>query len=336
MNPVLFVIVLTVSVFLTSVAGTWLVLLLLRKYRVIDVPNSRSNHKVPVPRGGGIALVATILGGIFLFCHPLLPLMPLYLGMLMLALVSFYDDMKGLSIILRFACQIIAVAVGVWSFPDSALIFQGFLPPFLDKLIMGLAWLWFVNLYNFMDGIDGITGTETAFIGIGVALIAASAGLPITISYTGLIVAASALGFLVWNWHPAKLFMGDVGSVPLGFITGWLLLFLATKGLWAAALIIPAYYLADSTITLLRRMIEGKKFWQSHSEHFYQQAVRSGKRHNKVVQSIVVTNTLLLVLAFTSTLGVLWMVTSLVIAGLTVAGLIRFWRISSQKPHAQS
>jgi UDP-N-acetylmuramyl pentapeptide phosphotransferase/UDP-N-acetylglucosamine-1-phosphate transferase len=106
--------------------------------------------------------------------------------------------------------------------------------------------------------------------------------------------AAPAAGFLVWNWHPARLFLGDVGSVPLGFALGWLLLHAAIAGYWAAALILPLYYLADATITLGRRALRGAKIWQAHREHFYQRAVARGRGHDAVVGAIAVGNVVLI------------------------------------------
>ena len=147
---------------------------------------------------------------------------------------------------------------------------------------IGLGWVWFINLFNFMDGIDGISGVECLGIGLGVAVIAALDGVPSGHGSLGICLAAAAAGFLIWNWHPAKVFMGDVGSVPLGFLIGWLLLDMAAAGAWAPAVILPAYYLADATITLLRRLLRGAAPWQAHRDHFYQQATQAGRSHARV------------------------------------------------------
>jgi len=128
------------------------------------------------------------------------------------------------------------------------------LPPLGDHLFAALAWIWFINLYNFMDGIDGITGVETATIGLGLTLVSLVAGLAAPVAGLGMAMAGAACGFLLWNWTPAKLFLGDVGSVPLGFLAGFLLLYLASEGHLAPAIILPLYYLFDAMATLLRRL----------------------------------------------------------------------------------
>ena len=155
--------------------------------------------------------------------------------------------------------------------------------------------VWFINLYNFMDGIDGITGVETAAIGLGVALLALVGATPDLAAAAA--IAAAGLGFLVWNWHPARIFMGDAGSVPLGFLLGWLLLALAARGAWAPALILPGYYLADATLTLIARTLAGERIWQAHRRHFYQRAVRGGASHAAVVLRVAAADILLIVLA---------------------------------------
>jgi UDP-N-acetylmuramyl pentapeptide phosphotransferase/UDP-N-acetylglucosamine-1-phosphate transferase len=138
-----------------------------------------------------------------------------------------------------------------------------------------------------MDGIDGITAVETISLALGFALLGQF------IPQSALLIAVS-LGFLLWNWHPAKIFLGDSGSIPLGFLLGWLLLLLAGRGHWAAALILPAYYLADSTLTLLRRAVRGEKIWLAHRQHAYQRAVQAGARHDQVTLTILAANLLLI------------------------------------------
>jgi UDP-N-acetylmuramyl pentapeptide phosphotransferase/UDP-N-acetylglucosamine-1-phosphate transferase len=219
-------------------------------------------------------------------------------GMAVLALISWLDDLMDLSATLRFSVHILVVAAALTLLPDDAQIFQGLLPPLLDRIAAGLLWIWFINLYNFMDGIDGITGVETIAIGLG--LFALSLLLPDLLGlqgWLGLIAAAAALGFLLWNWHPARIFLGDVGSVPLGFFLGWLLLETAAAGQWPAALILPLYYLADATLTLLRRAARGEKVWRAHREHFYQRPALHGLPHDKIVLPIAAANILLVGMA---------------------------------------
>ncbi len=154
-----------------------------------------------------------------------------------------------------------------------------------------------------MDGIDGISATEMIGIGIGLCLLAVIDGtFPNPLSVYGLIVAAAGCGFLWWNWHPAKITLGEAGSIPIGFLTGYLLLLAATSGYAYPAAILPAYYLADGTITLFKRLYQGKKIWQAHSEHYYQRAVRNGRRHDAVARYVFGINLLLILLATLSAL----------------------------------
>ena len=270
---------------------------------ILDHPNERSSHARPTPRGGGIAVMAVILLGWlalalldFTPMRLIWPLLGLSFG---LALVSWADDLRGLSPLPRFAAQFAAVVIALTTVPLGPL-FPGPLPLWLAYGGAALAWLWFVNLFNFMDGIDGIASVETMAIAIGAALVATSLGLLDGTPWLAAVVAGAALGFLPWNRPPARIFLGDVGSVPLGFVLGWLLLSLAAHGAWAAALILPAYFLADATFTLLRRALAGEKPWQAHRQHFYQQAIRKGASHGRVSASVAVANLALLACAFIS------------------------------------
>jgi UDP-N-acetylmuramyl pentapeptide phosphotransferase/UDP-N-acetylglucosamine-1-phosphate transferase len=182
--------------------------------------------------------------------------------------------------------------------PEGA-VFQGWLPSWLDRAAAALVWVWFVNLYNFMDGIDGIAGSEAAAIGIGLALFAVTGigddpALAASAAAPGAAIAAAAIGFLVWNWAPARIFLGDVGSVPLGYLLGFLLLAAAARGHWEIALILPLYFLADATITLLRRLARGERVWLPHRQHFYQQAVRRGLGHAAIVRRVIAANLILI------------------------------------------
>ncbi|MBI1318971.1 MAG: glycosyl transferase [Candidatus Hydrogenedens sp.] len=280
---------------------TGIVLRHLRRRAILDLPNERSSHTRPTPRGGGWGVMLTLLPAWAAIAWTAgAGLLPLLAGAALLMAVSWIDDLRGLGAPLRFLAQTAAVAAGIAVLPSGELVFQGWLPPALDRAAAGFCWLWFVNLFNFMDGIDGIAGSEAAAIGLGLAAVAALAGLPPVLVWLGAAAAGAAVGFLVWNWHPAKLFMGDVGSVPLGYLLGWLLLALAGSGAWPAALLLPLYFLADATVTLLRRLARGERVWQAHREHFYQQAVQAGRSHAAVVRAVIVANAVLIALAVLS------------------------------------
>jgi UDP-N-acetylmuramyl pentapeptide phosphotransferase/UDP-N-acetylglucosamine-1-phosphate transferase len=288
--------VLAGTVWLTGPLLGWL-----QRRAILDRPVERSSHTVPVPRGGGLVLIPLVLIAWLIFAaagnapHGT-TVITIVAGCL--ALLSWFDDLGGLGVGWRLAVHLVAAALGVLFLPGTGLVFQGALPPLLDHAVTVLLWVWFLNLYNFMDGIDGITGAETIAIGLGIVLVLSFAGLNTDdASLLALVLAAGALGFLRWNWAPARIFLGDVGSVPLGFITGWLLLAMAARGLWASALILPLYYLADSGWTLMRRILRGERFWEAHRTHFYQRALAPDGEHRLVVRLIAAGNISLVALA---------------------------------------
>ena len=307
----------------------------LRARAILDHPNERSSHAAPVPRGAGIAVVgaalvawalAMALGFAAVIDAPVL------VGALVLALVSWVDDVRGLGAPPRLAAQLAVVAFVMVAAPPG-LAFQGWLPAPLDHVIVAIAWLWFVNLFNFMDGIDGITAVEAGSIGLGIVLLTALGGTTLggapELGPPAAIVAGAVLGFGVWNWHPAKIFLGDVGSVGLGFLLGWLLLSLAAQGQWLPALLLPLYYLTDATWTLLRRMLRGEKFWRAHRSHFYQHAARGLGNHGAVSLRVLGCNLVLMAAALFLD-G--WM--ALALGGVAVALLLYNFATIKEQPSA--
>lgn len=289
------------AVLAATAAATGAVRTVLLRKAVLDRPNHRSSHTVPTPRGGGLAVVGVLLlawGVCTALGQAAVPqatawAMAAALGLMA---ISWLDDLKDLPARLRLLAMIAAVALGLALLPDGP-VFQGLLPVWADRAAAAFLWLWFINLYNFMDGIDGISGSETAAIGLGlliVGLLTGGVAAPPALAAT---IIAAGLGFLVWNWHPARIFLGDVGSVPLGFLLGWLLLSAAVHGAWAAALILPLYYLADASITLTRRLLRGEKIWQAHREHFYQKAARGCGSHAAAMKPVIAANLVLVALA---------------------------------------
>jgi len=280
------------SAILTVLMRDWL-----RRRAILDQPGERSSHATPVPRGAGLAVIAALVfAWLALAARGAMPpdtivVVPVTAA---LALLSFADDLRGLPIALRLAAHFVAALIALALFPRDALIFQGLLPLPLDRTAAALLWVWFINLYNFMDGIDGITGVETICLGAGIAAVSlvGSGGL----AAAALVTVAAALGFLRFNWQPASVFLGDAGSVPLGYVMGWLLLVLARDGHWASALILPLYYLADATVTLARRARRGEAVWRAHHDHFYQRALR-GNDHAAVARLVLAGDIGLIVLA---------------------------------------
>lgn len=281
---------------------TYGILRFLRYKQWVDHPNDRSNHQQSTPIGGGIALNILLLPAWFVTSY-------LYFGKLeavfvipcamalLLAAISLLDDLYEIRAWMRLLVQLAAVVaglIGLYGFELQELdhrLFPAWMPIAIELLIVGLGWLWFINLYNFMDGIDGITSVETYSITVAMLIICLIAGYASIYMQLCLVVMASMAGFVMLNWHPAKLFMGDVGSIVLGYLLGFLLLCLALEGSLLAALLIPLYYLVDSSFTLLKRLFQGKKIWQAHSEHAYQQAVRKRKLpHHYVCIALLLVN----------------------------------------------
>jgi UDP-N-acetylmuramyl pentapeptide phosphotransferase/UDP-N-acetylglucosamine-1-phosphate transferase len=173
-------------------------------------------------------------------------------------------------------------------------------PLIVERLFLGLAWVWFINLFNFMDGIDGLAGSEVVFVGAGYLVLLSYTEVESPYSKLAIIAVGAAAGYLRWNWHPAKIFMGDAGSIPLGFLLGWLMIDLALRGYWAAAIILPLSFTADAAVTLVKRCAMGNKPWEAHREHYYQRAVLGGATPEFVVMRIAAVNLVLLILAVVS------------------------------------
>lgn len=235
----------------------------------LDRPNERSLHAHPVPRTGGLAIVA----GVAVACALAQPGLAVTLGAaLALAAVSFADDLLGLPTLVRLAAHIAAAS--------AVLAFElGYAEPVLFTLFL-LAIAWYTNLYNFMDGSDGLAG-GMAVIGFGAYAIAAHLSGAGAFAVLCASVAAAAAGFLVFNFPPARLFLGDAGSVPLGFLAGALGVVGWSRGFWPIwfPLLVFAPFVCDATLTLLRRALRRERLWQAHRDHYYQRLVRMGFGH---------------------------------------------------------
>lgn len=290
----MFYFLIALSAFILSTTLSKLTIKVLSKKKILDVPTSRSNHKSATLRGGGIAIASTICIAYILYYIYTRDtnLLYVFFGLLIISTVSFIDDIKNLSIKIRILFQGIAILMLLGPIDCFNL---------LCFIIIFLSFFAFINFYNFMDGIDGLDTSEAIHISLSIFILSFIApNIPTEIRVISLTTCAACLGFIKFNWHPAKIFLGDVGSISLGFICAWMLFNLFSQGFWAAALIIPMVFLADSGITLLKRIIAGKKIWQAHSEHFYQQAVRNGQSHDKVTKKIIYCNLALFVLSITS------------------------------------
>lgn len=287
--------ILIVSVLLFASLLTLGAYMLFARLAQFDTPDARSNHDRPVITGVGLGFMIAIIGFLTVVNAP----PALLIGATGLLIVSLIDDRAGLPVLKRLGFQAIAVLLALHLFEGR--VFQGLLPDWLDMAVSALLWLWMINLTNFMDGIDEITVTESGSITLSILLLGFFfEPVPHALMVDALVILTAVLSFFPWNRHPARCFMGDSGSVPLGYLLGYLLLALAAQGLWAMALILPAYHVADATVTLLRRALRREAFWQAHSQHFYQQAVRLGRRHDTVSRRILGLNAVLLGLAAVS------------------------------------
>ena len=318
--------------------ATWMGSLLTRQLlvrcNILDKPNNRSSHSIPVPRGGGIPLITiTVLGWLAMSKLGLEQLVEINIVVSMamfIALVCWFDDVGELSIVNRLGAQILVVAMSIILIPinPSSLGLPGGL---IIYAAIGLLWLWFINIFNFMDGIDGITSIETISICLGVSLTLGLLGPGAGFSQLAIILASSTAGFLVWNWQPAKLFLGDVGSIPLGFLIGWLLIEVEAQGEWAAAIILPGYYLTDATLTLLYRAVKFEPIWTSHRQHFYQRAVAGNLSHSQASKAIAITNMWLVSCALLSTIFTL---IALINAVFGIVILLCYFQLASRKVRA--
>jgi UDP-N-acetylmuramyl pentapeptide phosphotransferase/UDP-N-acetylglucosamine-1-phosphate transferase len=320
-----YTIILCLSAFTLSVIGTLGMRSLLRMLDSSSEPGERDNHSQPTPSAGGVAMVISITGFLMVAGLP----GNVVLAITILLAVSLWDDMIGLSPLLRLVAHITAAILLLSTLNIPPLVPH--VPVFVVKALLVLALVWFMNLYNFMDGIDEITSLETVTIAalvVGLALIEPS--LSKGYAYDGLIITSGVLGFWLFNRHPASIFMGDSGSIPLGALTGWLLLSVALAGYWPAVLIVTSYYLIDSGFTLLRRILTGHKPWQAHSEHAYQRFVRAGHSHRKATRHLLLLNLLLLTLA-TGTLYMPHHMPFFIVAAYVISALIYIY-FSSRPP----
>jgi Fuc2NAc and GlcNAc transferase len=293
----IFVMIFTACFLLSLMLTAWL------KNRAIanaqyDMPNARSSHTIPTPRGGGLAIVIVfLLGCVGLFSVHLLsqPLMlALVAGGLAVALVGYCDDQKSLSARIRFLvhlCVAVGVLYALHGFPYLDFGGMKIYAPYVGIALALIAIIWSINLYNFMDGIDGFAGSE------GLFLSAIAGGFFVFIgdknmAYLCAILSASIAGFLYWNWSPAKIFLGDVGSGFLGFVFIVIAIAACNKheGSLLFWLILFSAFLLDATFTLLYRLAKKQAWYLAHRKHAYQKCVDSGWSHQKATLILLLIN----------------------------------------------
>ncbi|WP_183724614.1 MULTISPECIES: glycosyltransferase family 4 protein [Paraburkholderia] len=236
-----------------------------------DIPNERSLHVRPTPRVGGWGLVPVAVGATLLLAPSL---WLIAIAAVFVAAVSQIDDRRGLPARVRFAAHFLAVLALIVAYPAPA--------PWWCAAMLAFLMLWLVNLYNFMDGADGLAGGMALFGFGGYACAALFGPHPLyELGWASAAIAGAAIGFLFFNFHPARIFLGDAGSIPLGFLAGALGYWGWCGGawpIWFPALVFSPF-IGDASVTLLRRLARGEKFWQAHREHYYQRMVRLGASH---------------------------------------------------------
>lgn len=267
-------------------------------------PNARSSHSVPTPQGGGVAVIAATIVSVILSAYffgaasdPVL--LTVFSATILLACVGAYDDLRTVPVLPRLLLQAIAVGVVLATLPAEFHLVS-ILPVWVERALLLIGGLWFVNLVNFMDGLDWITVAEIVPVTAALALFGFYGQLPPGPTLAALALCGAMIGFAPFNRPVAKLFLGDVGSLPIGLLVGWCLLQLAGSGHLVAAFLLPLYYLADATITLLKRLTRGEAVWVAHRSHFYQQATANGFSVMQVVTEVFILNVVLAALAASS------------------------------------
>ena len=290
--------ILYITLFILSLLLTYLIKNYAIKKSLIASVNERSSHSVPTPHGGGLAIAFTwFLGISYLFFTNAMNASLYYallLGLL-LAIVSFVDDIRELSPKIRLLTQSVVAFGGLYilgGFETLHLLFFTIENPFVSNIFAFFMIIWFINLYNFLDGIDGYAGSEALFLAL--AAFALFGGEHF------LVLAASVLGFLLWNWHRAKIFMGDVGSTLLGYSVAIFTIYYANEAsldFWVWIILFSLFWF-DATLTLFRRYKNGEKLSQAHRKHAYQRLTQSGWSHAKVTLYALLLNAVLFCLIY--------------------------------------
>lgn len=259
----------------------------------MDIPNERSSHTVPTPRGGGTAIIIVFYIGLFYF-HERIDSELFYalLCGIPVALIGLLDDIFTLSSKIRFLVQSASAGMALY-FLDGVtyidfILFE--LQGWWLNIIAFFTMVWLTNLYNFLDGIDGYAGSEAVTVGLGLFLLFHH---PL-----GLVIVAAALGFLIFNWHQASIFMGDIGSTTLGFIFAVFVFVDTSHGSIYIWLVLLSLFWFDATLTLIRRYFNGERISQAHKKHAYQRLVQSGWKHDKVAGATLLFNLLFLGLLY--------------------------------------
>ena len=320
---------------LLSCMATWAIRPMLLRHALAR-PNARSSHRIPTPQGAGIAVIAATLvvaAAVIALAGTAEMQVPavVFGATLFIAAVGFADDIHSIPVLSRLLLQGIAVAAVVFTTPETLRIVAA-LPLWAERALVLLAGLWFVNLVNFMDGLDLMTAAEAVPVSAAVVLLGWLGDMPASTTVVAAALCGALLGFVPFNRPVAKIFLGDVGSLPIGLLLGWCLLQLAWHQQFAAAVLLPLYYLADATVTLFRRMIRREPFWAAHRSHHYQQATDNGFTVWRVVGEVFALNLVLAGLAIASTRVQSQIIALLLVLAGGVAVSLALYRFSRQRP----
>lgn len=321
---------LLIAALASALAGTFFYGKLATRLGIVAVPNERSLHQHDVPRGGGVAIAAPFLVAmVVLYAAGELPLrwfLALFGGGAVLAVVGFIDDVVEVSARLRILLHAALAAWALGCLGGAPALDLGFATVQLGAAglaLFGLGLVWMINLYNFMDGIDGMAASGSVFICACAASLLIAARSP-AIGVPVAILGAAALGFLCFNWPPARLFMGDTGSAFQGYVFGvFVLLSMATGALspWTW-IILMGYFVGDTTTTTLLRILTVKRWWGTHRGHAYQNLARIWRNHRRMtLLTLAVDGLWLLPLALAS---VRWPHQAMGIAALALAPIVGF------------
>jgi UDP-N-acetylmuramyl pentapeptide phosphotransferase/UDP-N-acetylglucosamine-1-phosphate transferase len=292
--------ILIVSLFFLSLILTWIIKSVAIKHRIVDVPNERSSHDIPTPRGGGLAVVASWFIAITILFFSDYIESSLYYALMtgvLLAIVSLIDDIFSLSPIIRLLAQTTA-AIIAFNFLNgiAAVNISGLtiVSPYILYPVALIGIIWFINLFNFLDGIDGYASLE--------ALTIAAIMMIFTSNLMNLVLIACVAGFLFWNWPKAKIFMGDIGSTQLGFILIILGIYFHNQSHFSIIhwIMLTSLFWFDATLTLFRRWKNSEKLSLAHKKHAYQRAVQSGLTHQQTILISEVVNLVIIGLIFVS------------------------------------
>lgn len=304
-SPVLLIALIFIASFVFTLILTGLLLSLLRSHKIFDIPNKHSSHTVSVPRGGGIAVVSVLTLAIWAINYRFELVSNMWLillVMLLLALLSWIDDISksGINFRWRLISYFIAATTAILLLPTDELILQGLVSLQFDRVIAIVALVWFMHLFNLMDGIDGIAAGQMSSIGVGVFLLFFIAPLPEGWGLVGLVLIGVSLGFFYWNWAPASIVLGDVGSIPLGFLIGFLLIKLAALGFIAPVILLTLYYLVEGFWSYITHFINKRSLFKDKIENGCQKAIDAGLNASQVVIKILCLNCFLIGMALLS------------------------------------